>query len=294
LRAYLDCYPCLLGQALEAARMAGARERKQNDILRRVLDVLKNIPLSSRPPEISQQVHRIVREETGSDDPYRESKARSTREALALVPWLERLLDEADDRLQTAARLSIAGNIVDARPGREYDLRQEMRRALDEPLAIDDEEALQAALSETDRVLYLADNAGETVLDRLLIQTLETPVTYAVKGSPIANDATLEDAHAAGVNQVAELMSTGSDAPGTLLGTCSETFRDAYDDAPLIIAKGQANYETLSDAGSRVFFLLQAKCPVLARDVGVPARSMVLRQGRDNGLTVDMNKERLL
>ncbi len=279
MRTYLDCYPCILGQALEAARMAGADESEQRHILERVLDLLKQVPASSKPPQISQPVHRIVREETGSRDPYREAKARSTEEGLALYPWMERALERADDRLETAARLSIAGNIIDARPGRSYDLREELERALSEPLTIDDGEALRASLDEADWVLFLADNAGETVCDRLLIETMDVPVTYVVKGGPIANDATMEDARAAGVDQVAELMSSGSDAPGTLLEQCAEELRRAYEEAPLIIAKGQANYESLDEAGPRVFFLLQAKCPVLARDVGVPARSLVLRQG---------------
>lgn len=292
MRTYLDCYPCILGQAVEAARMAGADELEQREILRRVLDALRNTPAWSKPPQISRRIHRIVREETASTDPYRATKARSTREALALMPWMERMLADADDRLRTAARLSIAGNIIDARPGRQYDLREEVARALGEPPTIDDGEALQAALDQADWVLILADNAGETVFDRLLIQAIEAPVTYAVKGSPIANDATMEDARAAGVGKDAELIDTASDAPGTLLETCSETFRRAYDKAPLIIAKGQANYETLSEAGPRVFYLLQAKCPVLARDVGVPMRSMVLRQGSCNGVDRQHEKER--
>lgn len=301
MRTYLDCYPCLLGQALEAARMARADEREQRHILERVLDLLRDVPPSSKPPQISQPVHRIVREEIGSEDPYRETKARSTEEGLALYPWMERALAEADDKLVTAARLSIAGNVIDARPGRSYDLREELERSLSEPLAIDDAEALRAALNEADWALFLADNAGETVCDRLLIETMGIPVTYVVKGGPIANDATVEDAQAAGVDRVAELMSSGSDAPGTLLEQCSEELRRAYEEAPLIIAKGQGNYESLDEAGPRVFFLLQAKCPVLARDVGVPARSLILRQGdgsdrdcpdrNDEGLDTDGTTE---
>lgn len=291
MRTYLECYPCMLGQAVEAARMAGANERQQREILERVLDVLKDVPVTSKPPQISQPVHRIVREETTNEDPYREVKTRSTQEALELMPWMKRMLNDADDQVQTAARFSIAGNVIDARPGRQYDLRDEVLRALDEPIAVDDSESLQAALNEAAWVLILADNAGETVFDRLLIQAIDPPVTYAVKGRPIANDATMEDARAAGLDQVAELMSNGSDAPGTLLETCSESFRQAYDEAPLVIAKGQANYETLSSAGPRVFFLLQAKCPVLARDAGVPMRSMILRQGRGRDAVRRREKE---
>lgn len=279
MRAYLDCYPCILGQALEAARMAGANEREQEEILQRVLNVLGETPARSRPPRISQTVHRVVREQTGCRDPYREAKARSTQDALALHPWMERRLNDAKKRLDLAMRFSIAGNVIDARPGRQYDLRDELERALGEPLAIDDGAALRVALSEVDRVLFLADNAGETVCDRLLIEAIELPVTYVVKDGPIANDATMEDARAAGLDQVAELMSSGSDAAGTLLDLCSESFRRTYDEAPLIIAKGQANYESLTGAGPRVFFLLQAKCPILVRDAGVPARSFILQQG---------------
>jgi uncharacterized protein with ATP-grasp and redox domains len=105
-------------------------------------------------------------------------------------------------------------------------------------------------------------------------------VAYAVKGGPVLNDATRDDALATGVDEVAEIVSTGSDAPGTTLGRCSETFQRLYGDAELVIAKGQANYETLSEEGEKVFFLLQTKCRVIASDVGVPVGSIVLRQGQ--------------
>jgi hypothetical protein len=283
VRTYLDCYPCFLRQALEGARLAGADEQQQREILGRVLDVLKDAPLASVPPEIGRQVHRIVREVTGAEDPYEDVKARSTREALALYPWLKSLLAEAEDRLETAVRLSIAGNIIDMGPNPTYDLRDEVMRVLEEPLAINDGEALWSSLREAESVLYLADNAGETVFDRLLIEEIEAPVTYAVKGHPIINDATVDDARAAGVDQVAEVMSNGSDSPGTLLEACSETFRRTYEAVDVIIAKGQANYETLSEEGPRVFLLLQTKCPVIAEHVGMPVGSLIVYQGQGNG-----------
>jgi len=207
-------------------------------------------------------------------------KARSTEEALALYPWLKTIVAEAEDRLETAARLSIAGNIIDMGPNPAYDLRDEVIRVLEEPFAADDSEALRSALNEAESVLYLGDNAGETVFDRLLIEAIDAPVIYAVKGHAIINDATVDDARAAGVDQVADVMSNGSDSPGTLLETCSKAFRRTYDEADLIIAKGQANYETLSEKGARVFFLLQTKCPVIVRDVGTPVGSLVITQGQ--------------
>jgi uncharacterized protein with ATP-grasp and redox domains len=155
-----------------------------------------------------------------------------------------------------------------------------MRRVLAQPFATDDGAAFRDALSRAGQVLYLADNAGETVFDRLLIETLDARVFYAVKSGPVLNDATRDDALAAGVDGVADIVTTGSDAPGTILGRCSGEFRRLYDEAELVIAKGQANYETLSDGGPRIFFLLQAKCPVTAREARVPVGSIILRQGR--------------
>jgi uncharacterized protein with ATP-grasp and redox domains len=279
MKTFLDCYPCLLRQALDAARLAGASEQQQKIVLVRVLDVLKQADSRSTPPEIGDRVHRIVRQEVGDEDPYRVVKDASTRQALALYPRLKALLDEADDRLDMGARLSIAGNIIDLGPSREYELWGTVERVLAQPFAVDDRAAFRAAIAGASQVLYLADNAGETVFDRLLIEALDLPVVYAVKGGPVLNDATRQDALAAGVNQAAEVISTGSDAPGTVLQRCSQRFRQLYDDAELVIAKGQANYETLSQEGPKVFFLLQTKCPVIARDVGAPVGSIVLKQG---------------
>jgi len=279
MKTYLDCYPCFLRQALEAARMTGADERQQHGVLVRVLDLLRDVDLSGTPPEIGDQVHRLVRQELIDGDPYRAIKDTSTQQALALYPQLQALVREASDPLDTALRLSIAGNIIDLGPGRAYDLWEVVQRILVQPFALDDRIALKEALGRADRVLYLADNAGETVFDRVLIETLDVPVTYVVKGGPTLNDATREDAVAAGLDQVAEVVDNGTDAPGTILARCSSEFRQLYHAADLIIAKGQANYETLSEAGSRVFFLLQVKCPVIGRDAGVPVGSIVLKRG---------------
>ena len=278
MKIYLDCYPCFLRQALEAARYAGADEQLQKTVLDRTLGLLEELDPSLTPPEIGDRIHRLVRRETGHRDPYRAAKEESTRQALALYPRLKSLLASADDPLEVAVRLSIAGNIIDLAQDRQYDLWHEVERVLAQPFAIDDMTAFRAALGRAGRVLYLADNAGETVFDRLLIEILDVPVVYAVKGGPILNDATWEDAQAAGVDAVAEIISSGSDAPGTILDRCSEEFRCLYDDAELIVAKGQANYETLSTERRPLFFLLQVKCPIIADDAGVPVGSIIIKQ----------------
>lgn len=280
MRVYLDCYPCCLRQALEAARIAGADERQQQAVIRRVLDELKRVDMRKTPPEITARIHRIVRKELGIRDPYLEAKETSTREALAMYPRLKAMLVEASDAIDLAIRLSIAGNIIDLGPSHQYSLWDTVRSVMTQDFAVDDRAVFRSLLSNTDELLYLADNAGESVFDRLLIETIDVPVIYAVKGGPVLNDATQEDALAAGIHNVATVISTGSDAPGTILSCCSEEFRQLYYEADLIIAKGQANYETLSETEATVFFLLQTKCAVIARDVGVPVNSIVLKRGR--------------
>jgi uncharacterized protein with ATP-grasp and redox domains len=299
MKTYLDCLPCLLRQALEAARMAGADAGQQRAILNRVMELLAEVSVDSTPAETGYHVHRIVREMTGVKDPYRSVKEEATRNALPLVPGLREIVVQADDPLEQAVRIAIAGNIIDFAPGTvlspsttlginpveglskdvQFTLEATLERVLRQPFAINDLEALRQALSQAERVLYLADNAGETVFDRVLIETLEQPVIYAVKGGPILNDATWEDAVAAGMGEVAEIVSTGSDAPGTVLESCSPAFRQLYEEAQVIIAKGQANHEALAEGDRRLFFLLQVKCLVLGREMGVEPGNIVLKQG---------------
>ncbi len=279
MRTYLDCYPCFLLQALRAARQVGADAVQQHAIIGETLALLQTLPPGQSPPEIGYAVHRIVRERMGHSDPYHVIKEQSTHAALALYPRLKALVTESADPLETAVRLSIAGNIIDfAQTDALPDLWATVERVLAAPLAVDDLPALRAALTSADRVLFLADNAGETVFDRVLIEALPLPVTYAVKGGPTLNDATREDALAAGLETCAEIIDNGSDAPGTILPLCSEAFRQVYAAAPLIIAKGQANYEMLNDAGPRVFCWLQIKCPVIGRDLGAAVGGVVVRR----------------
>ncbi len=279
MQTYLDCYPCFLRQALSSARRVGADSETQHAVIQSVLALLQDFPPGATPPEIAYRVHRIVRGKIGAGDPYREAKAESTRRALAIYPRLKELVARGDDPLDVAVRLSIAGNIIDLGVSDHHDdLWTTVERVLGQPFAIHDDESLRKRLAEADHVLFLADNAGETVFDRVLVESLSVPVVYAVKGGPTLNDATLDDALAAGLDGCATLVSNGADVPGTVLSLCSEEFRRRFHAAPLVIAKGQGNYETLSDAGPKVFCLLQVKCPVIGRDIGAPEGSIVLRQ----------------
>ena len=279
MQAYLDCYPCVLRQSIEAARMAGATPTQEREIVIEALRILQSLPENSTPPEISMHVHRATREITGNPDPYFQAKAESTRKAMGLMPRLREVLAEADDPLEAAVRLSIAGNIMDFGPNPQFDLWEVVQRVLEQPISLNDLDAFREKLSMVERELYLADNAGETVFDRLLIETLSPEVTYVVKGGPVLNDATHEDATAAGIDQVAEVVDNGTQITGTILDLCSLDFQERFEQAELIISKGMGNYETLSTVPGPIFFLMQVKCPVIGIDIGVPKGSIVVKQG---------------
>ncbi len=279
MQTYLDCYPCFLRQALSAARRVGASDAQQFSVLQAVLKLMQNIRADHNPPEIAYRVHRIVRQKVDVDDPFRDAKSKSTQDALALYPKLKQRVARSADPFDTAIRIAIAGNIIDFGVREQIaELRDVVDQVLVQEFAICDSDLLREKLERAHHVLFLGDNAGETVFDRVLIEQLSVPVIYAVKDGPILNDATSQDAIAAGLDQCATLVSNGTTAPGTLLSMCSGEFRQIFEQAPLIIAKGQANYETLSDAGEKVFCLLQVKCPVIARDIGAPLESIVVRQ----------------
>lgn len=278
MHIYLDCYSCFIRQALHAARMAGADENQQHYILQEVLKSLQALDMGTSPPVMGYRVHTLVQKIAANSDPYQSIKDRSTQDSLKLLPQMRKLVAESVDPLEIAIRLSIAGNIIDYGPQDVIDdLWETVQRVLTSPLSINDIERLRRKIAEVSWILYLADNAGETVFDRVLIETLGIPTIYAVKGGPILNDATERDAVAAGIHQCATIISNGAAAMGTILDLCSESFQAIYRQAPLIIAKGQANYETLSNAGSHVFSLLQIKCPVIGKDMGAAVGSLIVR-----------------
>lgn len=277
MKTYLDCYPCFMRQALQAARFADIDEAGQKRILLSVMSALESMPDGASPPTMAREIHRLVREIGGNPDPYRPAKVTSTEHALTWYPVLRERIDAADDPLDMAIRLSIAGNIIDLGASVDYDLEESIDRVLSQPLAIDGTAELRRRLGKVSRVLYLGDNSGETVFDRLLIETMDVPVTYVVRGAPTINDATRQEAIEAGLEAVAEIIDNGSDAPGTLLDTTSPAFRERFDSAELILAKGQGNFESLSHIDAPIVFLLQAKCSVIAGELGVDEKSLIVK-----------------
>jgi len=282
MRTYLDCVPCLVRQALDAVRMAIQDPAAEERIMRRVLGELAAMELHKPPAYMGGRIHRLVREATGSPDPYKDIKDRSTALALRLLPELRSLVQRSADPFGAAARVAIAANILDFAIVRDLDegrVRQTLIDSLDQPIAGTSIDELRAAISEAEDILYLGDNAGEIVFDRLLIEQLpREKVTVVVKGSPVINDATMADAVAGGLSGIVPLMDTGNDTPGTIPDSCSLEFRQRFDRASLVLSKGQGNYEALSGYDKDVFFLLRVKCSVIARDTGFEIGETVIQR----------------
>lgn len=287
MKTSLNCIPCFVRQALDAARQLSADMTFHERILRDVLRWTSEMDLNQSPPVLGQRIHRHLRELTENDDPYRQAKEDQNRMALALLPELEAMVASAADPLETAIRLAMAGNVIDLGANSAITashVHRSVQQALSAPFA-GETDALRQALSTAQSILYIADNAGEIVFDRLLIEQLSPPrVTLAVRGAPVINDATLADARATGLDALVPVIDNGSDAPGTVLDDCNEAFLQYYHEADLIIAKGQGNFETLSDAPDNIFFLFQAKCPVIAAHVGQPVGTHIMT--RSNGTSV--------
>jgi uncharacterized protein with ATP-grasp and redox domains len=287
MRIYLDCFPCFVRQALDAARFATDDEEVHKKVVRAVLRLAAEMDMHQPPPVIGQHVHRLIREITGKEDPYHEQKRLSNELALRLYGEMEQDVQGAPDPLEAAIRLAIAGNILD------FGVNSRLEHAHAETVigaALGDEfdatelSAFSAAVNQAEDILYLGDNAGEIVFDRVLIEKLPRgKVTFVVKGSPVINDVTMEDAETAGLTGLVEVITNGSDGPGTILESCSSAFRERFHRADLIVAKGQANYESLSDIDKDMFFILKAKCPVIARDLGCEIGEMILRGSRAFG-----------
>ena len=281
MKTFFDCIPCIVRQALDSVRLATSHETVHEQVLREILRTAAEMDLQQTPPEMAQWIHRRIREHIGQSDPYRRIKDRFNRMALKLYPTLRDWVARASIPMETAVRLAIAGNVIDVGVNSrlsESQVHQSVMHALSGSLDADVDE-FSRAVSDAGRILYLADNAGEIVFDRVLIEQISPEkVTVGVRGFPVINDATMRDADDAGVTELVEVVDNGSDAPGTILGDCGEAFLERFENADLVIAKGQGNYETLSEVDKDIYFLLKVKCPVIARDIGCQMDSLVMRR----------------
>jgi len=286
MRTYYECIPCFVRQTVEAVQRITESKDIRERIIREVLSAASKMDLSESPPQMGRYIHRLIRELTESSDPYQELKRKSNEHAMHLYPGLKALVDEGDDRVERAIRLAIAGNIMDYGINHdigEHSVRDSIELALSQPIGKAVIENFKQSVEGARSILYLGDNAGEIVFDKLLIEELpKEKIVYVVRGGPVINDATLEDAQFAGLDKLVTVIDNGSDTPGTILSECSQELRNRFRQADVVISKGQGNFETLNDAAGHLFYMLRAKCSVVAKHIGCTQGSLVFAERNVN------------
>jgi len=285
MKTYLDCLPCFLQQTLRAGRIATDDEKILKQLLDDVGMMLKDIPLDNTPPETGMLIYQKVSQITGNKDPFKKIKKENIDKALSLYPEMEKQIDRSNDKLLAAIKMAIAGNVIDFGVNRAFDIEKEISEALNKKLVSKDYKDFKKTLDNAKEILYIGDNAGEAVFDKILIEQLKKPVVYVVRGCPVINDVTFEDAVSIGIDKLARVISSGTPAPGTILKTCNLDFIKLFKSADMVISKGQGNYEGLSGENRPIFFLLKVKCFVIARDIGVATGAIVLKIIQDGGGT---------
>jgi hypothetical protein len=249
----------------------------QEKLIRKILSELSEFDLSSRPPEFALYLSKIVEEQFGPDDFFERIKEKDNGAAQELLPKIEALIKKASQPLKESIRLSIAANIMDFALHSGYDIVKSITEDIGSGFVPDDYEYLEEDLKTAKKIAYIADNAGEIMIDSLVLKHIKnhtsSQIDVFVRGKPIINDATIKDARKAGIDNIAGVAIKEIDSVFPL--PQKSGFLDDYD---VILSKGQANYECLSEKEANIYFMLIAKCPVIARHLGVPQKSMVLKR----------------
>lgn len=289
MKTYLDCIPCFYRQAIAAGRLANLAPDVQKKI---VIELSKNIEMflsDYSPPEIARMVYDIVNKHANTEDVYKKIKEQNNECVLALYQKLKERAKVAEDDLLLTTELAIAGNIIDYGAKNFLDTKNEI-----DEIFSGTSELLQAnnkvifnfiefknQINNSRQILYLADNAGEVVFDKLLMETIKqhnstVKIYYAVKEKPIINDAVMQDALQCSINEVATIISSGSSLSGTLLPYCNHNFLQLFNQSDMIISKGQGNFEGLHQAERDIYFLFIAKCSVIAEMIEGEIGNMIL------------------
>ena len=281
----IDCSLCLLRQSLEAARFATPDTEIHEKVIREVMNCVLEMGFQTPPPVIGQKIHRTIRALTNNPDPYLRVKQAFNELMFSRIDYFQKLIAASSDPFDTAVRLAIAGNSIDFAIRANLEAK-DIDTSIDHALALPvngDIDELRQIIENSNKILYLADNSGEIVCDRLLIELLlPKDIVACVRGFPVINDATFDDAKQIGLTEIVPVITNGNDGMGTVLELCSKEFMAVYNEADLIISKGLGNYETLicyddSQLPHTVAFLFKAKCSFIAQFSNTQLGDCVIR-----------------
>ncbi len=279
-----QCVSCIFNQALRVTKELRLPEQKAKEVLDLASSFVPRFSMEQNPPVNATMMYEAIAQHLGMEDIYAEVKAHSTAEAQRLVPYCEELLAQSVDLFVDATKVAIAGNVIDLAAEVKYDIEEELRKLIHTPLAIDDTATLRTSLENAKNVVYLADNAGEHIFDRIYIRHLrelfpQIRIAYFVRGNPIINDVTYAEAEAAGIGDYATIIDSRAPTPCIMAESLEGEAKELFENADTIISKGMGNYECLSGQASRpIFFLLKVKCSVVSDSIGQPMGSIVCKR----------------
>jgi len=282
------CVTCIFSQALRVCETLGVDEETTKKVLDAVGCSVPTWSFEETPPQVAARVYPMIAEILETDDIYRDFKREATEHARAFIPYIEAMIDKSVDTFHAALKAAVAGNVIDLAATERFDLEEEVAKVFETPFAIDDSARLRERLQKAENVLVIGDNAGEHLFDKVLMRRLKAlfpqiRLGYVVRGVPIINDVTLEEAEDAGIGEVADIIDSGVDTPGLDLSRMSDEMRRRYGEADLVISKGMGNYESLNDTSTRpTFHLLKVKCNVVAASLGREVGDIICYEGKND------------
>lgn len=281
MKTHVECFPCIINQTLEAADKNEVSEAQKKKVVYDVLEMLKDLPAETSPPEVSLKMHQLIGSSIGQADPYEKARRDSNVLAMDLIPALRRKIQQSADPLEMAIRYAIAGQIFDGEVGdATTDIKRELEYAPTAEFGARDYNTLKKELYRAKKVIILGNAAGEIAFDRLLIEVLnemiEAEIVLVVKSEPVLTDATIDDARFVGLEPLVHLVGNKSGSRATILDDASARVQQQIDDADVILAKGQTHYESLNQENLNMYFLFQVTCPVISRDIDADMHQYVI------------------
>ena len=280
MKTHLECLPCTVNSYLRLADTGVIPEEKKEELMRQLLSFLSEADYKDSPPEMGAELHRMIRKSLQTPDPYLKIKKEYNQMMLDLYPSFKEMVEQSDTPFDTAMRLAIGGNVIDFGAKYQFDVMETIHSAMVSELAIDDSASLQKVLGNAQSLLYIGDNCGEIVLDKIFLEHLNVPEKiFVVRGGPIINDITVDDARMVGMDKVARVVTTGDDSPGAVWERSSEEFRRLFNEADVVISKGQGNLEGLIERKHKnLYYLLVTKCELIAERIGTQKGGFVVRK----------------
>lgn len=279
-----ECFECDINQMKKISKHMGLDIERENKILEIAENYLQNCDMSKTNPEIMCEIWKQISKVIQTDNPYKEVKSYYNQLLLTMEKDIESLISIADNPNRVALKIAIIGNLIDFAAKHKFNeksLREMINNSYDTVLEIDDSEKMFEEVKNSKTLLYLGDNCGEIVIDKVFIKRLKQlnpklNVYYGVRGKPIVNDVTIDDAKEVDMDKIANVISNGDGSLGTVLDKTNCEFKDIFKNCDMVISKGQGNYEgLLGNTRNNVYFLFMAKCNLVANPIGVKTMSIV-------------------